>query len=39
MSLNTALKILIEEYPKAMGMPFRNNEVTNVERAESFPPF
>jgi hypothetical protein len=39
MSLNTALKIIIEEYPKAMGMPFKNNEVASFERAESFPLF
>lgn len=32
MSLNTALKILIEEYPKAMEQPFKDNEVANFIR-------
>ena len=32
MSLNTALKILIEEYPKAMEAPFKENEFANFKR-------
>lgn len=32
MSLNTALKILIEEYPKAIEQPFKENEVANFIR-------
>jgi 5-methylcytosine-specific restriction protein A len=32
MSLNTALRILIEEYPKAMEQPFKDNEVAKFIR-------
>lgn len=34
MSLNAALKILIEEYPKAIKAPFKNNEVADFIRKD-----